>query len=217
MPSAPPGSPRLYTAFLSYSHAADGRLAPALQSALHNFARPWYRLRALRIFRDKTSLSASPALWPSIERALESSEWFLLLASPEAAASRWVRQEIEWWVGHRPPEKMLVILTDGELVWRAAERDFDWSATTALPPLLSGTVRDEPLYVDLRWAKKSEELSIRHTQFRAAILDLASPLHGRPKDELDGEDVRARRLARTRRQGRDRRLPPRWQGAGRPA
>ncbi len=91
---------------------------------------------------------------------------------------------------------MLVILTDGELVWRAAERDFDWSATTALPPLLSGTIRDEPLYVDLRWAKKSEELSIRHTQFRAAILDLASPLHGRPKDELDGEDVRQHRRTR---------------------
>ena len=190
------GSSRLYTAFLSYSHAADGRLAPAIQSGWHKFARPWYRLRALLIFRDKTSLSASPALWPSIERALESSEWLLLLASPEAAASRWVRQEIEWWLAHRPPETMLVILTDGELAWNAAERDFDWNATTALPPLLSGTFRDEPLYVDLRWARKSEELSLRHTQFRAAIIDLASPLHGRPKDELDGEDVRQHRRTR---------------------
>ena len=39
-------SPRhAYTAFISYSHAADGKLAPALQLALHRFARPWYRLR----------------------------------------------------------------------------------------------------------------------------------------------------------------------------
>jgi hypothetical protein len=45
-----------YHAFMSYSHAADGKLAPALQSALHRFAKPWYRLRAMRIFRDKTSL-----------------------------------------------------------------------------------------------------------------------------------------------------------------
>ena len=26
-------------------------------------------MRALRVFRDKTSLSANPALWPSIEKA----------------------------------------------------------------------------------------------------------------------------------------------------
>ena len=196
MAADPAGSDRPYTAFLSYSHAADGRLAPAIQSSLHHFARPWYRLRALRIFRDKTSLSAAPALWPSIERALESSEWFLLFASPEAAASNWVRKEIEWWLAHRPPEKLLIVLTDGDLVWNTAEGDFDWSATTALPRLLSGTIKDEPLYVDLRWAKKSEELSLRHSQFRAAILDLASALRGRPKDELDGEDVRQHRRTR---------------------
>src|SRR5262245_5926485 len=40
----------MYKAFMSYSHAADGRLAPTLQSALHRFAKPWYRLRALSIF-----------------------------------------------------------------------------------------------------------------------------------------------------------------------
>jgi hypothetical protein len=29
-----------YNGFLSYSHAADSKLAPAVQSALHRFARP---------------------------------------------------------------------------------------------------------------------------------------------------------------------------------
>src|SRR5262249_7330513 len=81
-----------YEAFVSYSHAVDGQLAPALQSALHGLAKPWYRLRALRVFRDKTSLSANPGLWPSIERALAESEFFLLLASPEAAHSPWVER-----------------------------------------------------------------------------------------------------------------------------
>ena len=76
-----------YKAFMSYSHAADGNLAPAVQSALHRFARPWYKLRSLRVFRDKTSLSATPELWPTIERALTESEYFLLFASPEAAQS----------------------------------------------------------------------------------------------------------------------------------
>jgi hypothetical protein len=64
----------LYNAFVSYSHAADAKLAPAIQRALHAFAKPWYKLRALRVFRDKTSLSANPALWDAIEQALSQSE-----------------------------------------------------------------------------------------------------------------------------------------------
>jgi hypothetical protein len=55
----------------------DGRLAPALQSALQRFSKPWYRLRALRVFRDNASLSANPALWSSIEDALGDSGWFI--------------------------------------------------------------------------------------------------------------------------------------------
>jgi WD40 repeat protein len=185
----------VYQAFISYSHAADGRLAPALQSALHGFARPWYRMRALHVFRDTTSLSASPELWAGIERALGESEFFLLLASPEAARSPWVGREVEWWLAHRSAAKLLIVLTGGELAWDTVARDFDSARTTALPPALHGKLADEPLWVDLRWAK-SESLSLRHTQFRAAVLDLAAPLHGRPKDELDGEDVRQHRKTR---------------------
>jgi hypothetical protein len=44
-------------------------------------------------------------------------------------------------------------------------------------------------------------LSIRHSQFRAAILDLAAAVLKRPKDALDSEDIRqyrrTRRLARS--------------------
>ena len=79
-----------YDAFISYSHAADGQLAPALQGALHRFAKPWHRRRALHVFRDQTSLGLTPELWPEIERALAASRYFLLLASPKAAASHWV-------------------------------------------------------------------------------------------------------------------------------
>ena len=186
----------LYKAFMSYSHAADGKLAPALQSALHWFAKPWYRLRALRVFRDKTSLSATPELWPTIEKALSESEYFLLLASPQAAASTWVQQEVDWWLRNRSVETLLIVLTDGEILWDRSTSDFDWSRTTALPTNLRGQFKEEPLYVDLRWARTADNLSLRHSQFRGAVLDLAAPLHGRPKDELDGEDVRQHRQTR---------------------
>ena len=182
-----------YKAFLSYSHTVDSELSAALQSALHRFAKPWNRLRAVRVFRDVSSLSATPALWPSVEAALSDSEFFLLLASPEAACSAWVRREVDWWLAHRAVSKLLIIMTGGELRWDGPSGDFDWNTTTALPPDLRGRFEDEPLYVDLRWAKSATDFSLRHSRFRSAVLAIAAPLHGISKDELDGEDVRQHR------------------------
>jgi WD40 repeat protein len=186
-----------YSGFISYSHAADGRLAQELQHALHRFAKPWYRKRQLRLFRDKTSLSADPGLWSAIVDALENSEWFLLMASSEAASSPWVRKEVEWWIEHRDPMKILIVLTNDDLVWDAKHQDFDWTRTHAVPPELSGKFIEEPLYVDLRWAHDQANLTLRHTQFRAAVLDIAAPLHGKSKDDLDGDDVRQHGRTRT--------------------
>jgi hypothetical protein len=50
-----------YDGFLSYSHEHDAVLGPTLQAELERFAKPWYRIRALRIFRDTVSLAANPA------------------------------------------------------------------------------------------------------------------------------------------------------------
>src|SRR4051794_27616722 len=102
-----------YDAFLSYGHAASGRLAPAVQHALQSLGKPWYRRRALRVFRDRTSLTATPQLWSTIEAAMSSSRYFILLASPEAARSRWVDREAVWWREHRSAESLLVVLTSG--------------------------------------------------------------------------------------------------------
>lgn len=63
----------MYFGFISYSHAADDLLAPRLQSALQQFAKPWWKRGAVRIFRDESSLSANPHLWSSIAEALDPS------------------------------------------------------------------------------------------------------------------------------------------------
>jgi WD40 repeat protein len=185
-----------YQAFMSYSHAADGKLAPALQHALHRFAKPWYRLRALRIFRDKTNLHVTPKLWPMIQAALDGSEHFILLASPEAAASEWVMREIDYWLGRRPADRILIVLTGGTLEWSDDTQAFDTERTTALPARLMTAFAQEPLYLDLTWARNQDDLSLRHPQFREAVAELAVPLHGRQKDELVGEDVRQHRRTR---------------------
>lgn len=185
-----------YDAFLSYSHAADGRLAPALQAALHRFARSWFRRRALHVFRDTTTLAATPALWSAIERALGQSRYFILLASPESARSPWVVRELEFWCRHRRLERLLVVVTAGRLAWDAAANDFDWDRTDALPGTLRGSFEEEPLYLDLTWARHRTHVSRSDPRFRDAVATLAATLHGMPKDEIIGEDVRRHRNAK---------------------
>ena len=178
-----------HKAFISYSHAADGRLAPALQAALQGFARPWYRLRSMRVFRDETSLSNTPELWPKIEQALDESEYLVLLASPVAAQSIWVKKEVDYWLKNRDAEKLLIVLTSGELTWDGESSDFDWSKTTALPRDVNYPFASEPRYTDFRAFTSADRLSVRNPQFRNAVADVASTLLGRDKDELIGEDI----------------------------
>src|ERR1700751_5932792 len=105
----------LYDAFISYSHAKDKPIAAALQSKVQTLGKPWYRRRALRLFRDDTSLSATPGLWLRIEQALGQSRFLILRASPEAAASQWVDKEVAYWLDRKGPDTLLIALTDGDL------------------------------------------------------------------------------------------------------
>ncbi len=194
-PTAPPSpgtgpGPFRYRAFISYSTAADGALAPSLQAGLQRFAKPWYRIRAIRVFRDQTGLGVTPSLWGSIEKALQASDYFILLASPGAAASKWVEQEIDWWLRNRSADHLLLVLTDGEIVWDNAIGGFDAKRTTALPRQLANAFSHEPRFLDLRWARAKSDLSLRHPTFADAIARLAATLRGVPLEELIGEDIR---------------------------
>ena len=189
-----------YDGFISYSHAADGRLAPALQRGLQLLAKPWNSRRALRVFRDETGLSTNPDLWSAIEGALDDSEWFVLLASPSSAQSEWVNKEISRWTRTKSVDHILPVVTDGSWLWDPAGSDFT-AESSAVPPALRGVLSDEPRHLDLRWARTATDLDLRNSRFRSAVADLAAPMHGVAKDELEGEDIRqhrrARRLARS--------------------
>src|SRR5262249_21994693 len=161
---------------ISYSHAADDQLAPALQLGLHRFAKPWYRLRAMRVFRDKTGLAVTPELWGAIEKALADSDYFILLASPQAAQSKWVEQEVDWLLENRSAAQLLLVCTDGDLLWDPASKDFDWTKTTALPPRLKRVFQAEPKYLDLRFAKTENHVSLRQPKFLEAIAQLSATL-----------------------------------------
>ena len=183
----------MYDGFISYSHAADDLLAPRLQAGLQRFAKPWWKRRALHIFRDEASLSANPHLWTSITDALDDSNWFVLLLSPDAARSEWVNQEIAYWVNNRDPKKILPVVTDGTFDWQGTDVTGD-----AVPDALRGVFDEEPRWVDVRWAKDEDQLDLQDPRFADAVADIASTIRGIPKDDLASEEVRQhRRTVRT--------------------
>ena len=184
-----------YTAFISYNHEVDHLLAAALRTSLQSFAKPWYRLRAVRIFRDTASLAPDSSLPASIERALSESEFLIVLASPESAQSMWVNREVQHWLKTRSIDTLILVLTHGDIVWDPTTRAFDSERTTSLGPALRGAYTSEPLYLDLRWIEDAEGRSLRHPRFREAVAGLSARLRHRPKDELIGEDVRSHRNA----------------------
>ncbi|HTZ67316.1 MAG TPA: toll/interleukin-1 receptor domain-containing protein [Roseiarcus sp.] len=145
-----------YGAFISYSHAASAVVARGLQKWLQTYAKPWWRWRAVNVFRDETDLTAAPALWSRIADALDQSSHFILLASPKAAQSKWIKREVRYWLGDQnagaldgadldapianpKPERaatLLIALTSGDIGWdekAGSTGDFDWSETNAVP------------------------------------------------------------------------------------
>ena len=182
-----------YDAFISYSHAVDGQLAPKLQQALCAFAKPWYRRRAIRVFRDQTSLSATPHLWPTIEAALNASGFFIILASAGAGQSKWVAKELQTFVDRSGVDRVLIALTAGELRWNERRGDFDWTVTDALPRLSQPIFTTEPLWVDLRAIRNSDHLTLRNPDFHDAVARLSAAIRGIALDDLVGDDVRLQR------------------------
>jgi WD40 repeat protein len=215
-----------YGAFISYSHAASAEVARGLQKWLQTYAKPWWRWRAVNVFRDETDLTAAPALWSRIADALDQSSHFILLASHEVAQSKWIKREIRYWLGDQNAgaldgsrldaaianpnrervDTLLIALTAGEISWdekAGSTGDFDWSKTNALPRELSGVFSEEPQWVDLRPIVQREELrtslSRSNSEFMRAVAQLAAPIRGIADfSRLVSEDYRQyRRTIRT--------------------
>jgi tetratricopeptide (TPR) repeat protein len=184
----------MYDAFISYSHSKDRAIAAALQRVIQTLGKPWWRLRVSRVFRDDTSLSASPTLQKSLDAALRSSRYMILLASPQSAASRWCAHEVRTWLDTKGADTLLIALTEGEIAWDDAASDFRWLRDTPLPPVLRGRLKHEPLWVDLRAFRSGEETtSLSNQAFLAAAATLTATIRGVARDDLLSEEVTQQR------------------------
>ena len=124
--------------------------------------------------------------------ALDASRWFILLASPEAALSHWVGEEIKYWVSNKGADHLLVVVTDGTWTWDTDTGDLS-PASTAANSALRGVFAAEPLYLDMTWVRRDAGLTLRNAKFRDQIATLAAAIQDVPKEEIEGEDVRQER------------------------
>ncbi len=107
-------------------------------------------------------------------------------------------REIDEWLARKSAGRILSVVTAGEWHWDAASGSL---VGDAVPDPLQRRFAEEPRHLDLRWAHDEDDLDLHNVRFRDAIADLAAPMHGVSKDDIEGEDVRqhrrARRLARS--------------------
>jgi hypothetical protein len=127
-------------------------------------------------------MPASDDLWKGIEQALAASSNFILLASPEAAKSKWVNREVEWWRDNKPAHKLYIALTGGTLRWDDDQNDWDWAGTTCLPPAARGMFSREPLWADFSSVQTAEVLDRSNPALLNSVAQIAAPLRGVDKD-----------------------------------
>ena len=174
--------------FISYSHEADEELAAAIQTALQRIAKPLFKMYAIKVFRDQTNMVLSPNLWYTIENALAESEYFLYLASPQAADSEWVQKEIQYWVKNKPLDKLIIALTDGDIVWDDDGNEFDWENSNSMPFVFNGVYEGIPHFADFRLIKKEKNFTLNNPLFKREALLVASTIHNKSFAEISEED-----------------------------
>ncbi|HEX4871094.1 MAG TPA: TIR domain-containing protein [Nevskiaceae bacterium] len=111
-----------YWAFISYSHA-DEAWARWLHRALERYRVPRHLrarggaglpARLTPVFRDREELSSAPELAAVIQAALVQSHSLIVIASPRAAASRWVNEEIRSFKRLGRESRIFVLIVDGD-------------------------------------------------------------------------------------------------------
>ena len=114
----------LYRAFISYSHA-DAATANWLHRVLEAYRVPAKLVgldtplgpvprRLLPIFKDREELAASGDLSDGLRNSLAAAQSLIVIASPAAARSRWVNEEVRTYKQMHGEAQVLVVIASGE-------------------------------------------------------------------------------------------------------
>ncbi|NHA14657.1 toll/interleukin-1 receptor domain-containing protein [Thioalkalivibrio sp. XN279] len=177
---------RRYRAFISYSHA-DKAVAEWLHRALERYRLPSRLVgqqtgigpvpaRLTPIFRDRDELSAAGHLSDTLRQALADSDFLIVIASVDAAASRWVDEEVRLFKSMHGESRVLALIAAGN----PGERDI----TGFFPPAQRFQVDREGRITDRETEPVAADLRIGADGKRLAKLKLVAGLTGLPLDAL---------------------------------
>jgi len=175
-----------YKAYISYSHK-DESWAAWLHRALESYRVPRNLVgnktsvgevpaRIRPVFRDRDDLSSATDLEETVKQSLADSESLVLVCSPNAATSHWVKEEIRYFAHLGRADRIFCIIVGGE---PAA----DGSVSSCFSSALAEIGIQEPLAADVRkWADGKH----------VAKLKLIAGLLGLRLDELRQRDTQRR-------------------------
>ncbi len=143
----------VFDAFISYSHRdlAWGRW---LQKKLEGYsvpreaARERQESRKLRIFRDQTDL-AGAELQSSLNREMKRSRFLIVICSPASASSKWVNEEIRYFMSLGRADRIIPFIVSGEPFSESPE-------TECFPPALKEKEGDELLGTNVQEIGKNK-------------------------------------------------------------
>jgi tetratricopeptide (TPR) repeat protein len=180
-----------YWGFLSYS-SHDGASAQWLHRALENYVVPRRLVgrstpvgpaprRFRPIFRDRAEFAADADLRARIDDALKDSAYLIVLCSPSAAASHWVKEEIVRFRALHSSARILAVISEGSPLG---------DHESLFPPALKYRIDEtqseehpEPIAADLRPGRDGK---------RMARLKLVAGMLGIGLDELVRRDEHRR-------------------------
>ena len=110
-----------YTAFISYRHVSpDADIAKKLHTLIETYAIPkdvqkkTGKKKMGRVFRDQEELPLSNDLGGDIYRALDNSEWLIVICSPRYLESKWCNAELDYFLSLGRRDHVLSLIVDGE-------------------------------------------------------------------------------------------------------
>lgn len=177
-----------YDAFISYRHTElDSFVAQKMHKMLEHYRIPKKiqqrsgKKKITRIFRDQEELPLSADLSENITTALRHSEFLILICSPEAMESRWVRTEVKTFLETHSKNNVLTVLVKGEpeesfpevLCYRDKVVVEDGVEKKVQVPI-------EPLAADVRGVSKAEV----EKKLKNEILRILAPMLSCSYDEL---------------------------------
>ena len=98
--------------------------------------------------------------------------------------------EIDEFLKTKSTEKIVIVMTDGELKWDYEKNAVVEGPNNSLPPNLAAKFDAEPFYVDFRTSVDDSNLSFDDPILKKELLKVAAHLHGMEPKNLAGEAVR---------------------------